>query len=363
MASLTVAALLGKIISSYMNNPTNFPRQLIPILRKPKLIILIGVILILLIFTIIQQQASQTPPPIQPATPPPPPNLPTSQPNRDLKIIWNINTNQSSFPQTLSYYQSIPISFDTQYTDNLVSYLGFAPNHLLSTNKQARLWVNGHLSLNINLPHGPLTFIDSSIPDPIQPPTLEFLLQSATQHLGNIFPSLPINPDLSTVKYLAVEPNTTAFKETSPNLAEYTSIGFRQTIEDYPIITQSGTTTPITIVLNNYGQIQQLEVISLISQYQKISDNIPVLSIEELRQIAPQQATKVSIEKIDTETDLSRVKDQTLTVNQLDLVYLSLSNDNILQPVFRLTGILSTSITSRPAVYIVPAFAKTNPQQ
>lgn len=343
-----------------MNNPTKPTFKFISILRKPKLIVLAGTILILLIFAIVQQQTTRTPSQSQSVTPPPP-NLPTPPPDRDLKIIWNIS--QSPFPQALPYYQSIPVTFNTQYTDNFISYLGFAPNHLVSTNPHTRLWVNDQLSLSINLPHGPLTFINSSPPDPTKPPSLEFLLHSAQQHLNNIFPSLQISPDLNTVKYLATDPTTPAFKETTPDQAEYTLIGFHQTIDSYSTITLSNTTTPITIILNNHGQIQQLEVISIINQYQKVSADIPLLSFEDLRQTAPQQAIKISTDKIDTETNLSQDKDHTLTVNQLDLVYLSLSNDDILQPVFRLTGLLSTPSTSTPVVYIVPAFVNTADSQ
>lgn len=344
-----------------MNNITSSLHQTILVLRKTKFVILAGIVLVLLILVIIQQQSRQTLTQPQPTTPPPSPNLPTPPPDRDLKIVWNIT--QPSLPQSLPYYQSNPVTFNTQYTDNFVSYLGFAPNHLLSTNPHTRLWVNDQLSLNINLPYGPLTFINSSLPDSTSPPSLDFLLQSATQHLNNIFPALQINPDLKNIKYLATDPNTTAFKETASDQAEYTLIGFYQTIESLPTIAPSSTTTPITIVLNNYGQIQQLEVISIINQHQKMSGNISLLSFEELTQIAPQQAIKISSDKIDTETNLTKDKDQTLTVNQLDLVYLSISNDDILQPVFRLTGTLSTSTTSFPAVFIVPAFANsTNPQ-
>lgn len=344
-----------------MNNITNFFHQTISVLRKPKFIILTGISFIILILIFIQQQSHQTPLQSLPTIPPPSPNLPSPLPDRDLKIVWNITP--PSLPKALPYYRSNPVTFNTQYTDSFVSYLGFAPNHLLSTNKQARLWVNDQLSLSINLPYGPLTFINNSLPDPIQPPSLEFLLQSATQHLNNIFPSFQINPDLNTIKYLSTDPNTTALIETTPDQAQFTLIGFQQAIESFPTITPSSTTTPITIVLNNYGQVQQLEVISIINQHQKMSGNISLLSFEELMQIAPQQAIKISSDKIDTETNLTKDKDQTLAVNQLDLVYLSISNDDILQPVFRLTGTLSTPTTSFPAVFIVPAFtSSTNPQ-
>lgn len=343
-----------------MNSFIQSLHQKISTLRKPKFIIFTGIALVLLILIIVQQQSHQTPLQSLPTIPPPSPSLPSPLPDRDLKIVWNITP--PSLPKALPYYRSSPVTFNTQYTDNFTSYLGFAPNHLVSTNSRTRLWINDQLSLNINLPHGPLTYVDSSTPDAIKPPSQEFLLQSATQHLSNIFPSLEITPDTNTIKYLTTNPETFTFTETTSDQAQFTLIGFRQVIESFPSITPSNTTTPITIILNNHGQIQQLEVTSIINQYQKISDNISLLSIEKLMEIAPQQAIKISTSKIDTETNLSKDKDQTLTVDQLDLVYLSLSNDNTLQPVFRLTGLLSTPSTSTPAIFVVPAFTNiTNP--
>lgn len=281
---------------------------------------------------------------------------PLGSTDQTLEIVWN--NPQFTPPSSLPYYSSTTSLLNSQNVNDIAQTLGFTPDQRIPTNSLNNLiWIFDKLSLSINLPFGPLSFIDANDPPDFPPTPLDSQIASAQQNLTTLFPGAQFSNQPELTQYFTVDSDSNTLQPATAASAQLTRLSFTQSIDQYPYITSSPLTSPITMVLNNLNQIQQLQVIGGASQIDQASDSLPLLTIDQLKQIAPQKARKLSSTSIETEAAVSSQSSLTFTVEKLDLAYLSLPSDKTLQPVYRLTGILTGhGIDPTPATYFVPAF-------
>lgn len=240
---------------------------------------------------------------------------------------------------------------------DLSKKFNFNNSHEIDTKRSdSYLWVSGTKSLSGTTPNGPLTYANYTLAS-----TGSF--SSKDQGLETIIKSLNNLIDTSKVQLI---PNTNSVDIFNPDLENqpgsstnpgFASADFYQSFNGIPFYPPTVNNSVLRIATNTKGDVRYLEITSGVQDYESTEPK-NLKNFETLKPRADQFAQRITFvdNEGEDEEKIRALATVHLKVTNIDLIYSSNFTDNILQPVYRISGIYTDKeIEGMPVQYIIPA--------
>ena len=182
-------------------------------------------------------------------------------------------------------------------------------------------------------------------------PADQISIQQITQKINNLLN----NPPNLQVTNTPQIPDSADYQ--SNNFQKLRFLTFTQTPNDSQLFTTTPHNSPLTVIFDSQLNIRYIEILGGYQTLKQLSTTSPI-SYSTLQQIANQKAQRLPTSpNLEQENQLNSSSRLNLTVQDINLsFFFDPQNPNILQPVYSLTGPLSTNNLNFPqSRFIVPA--------
>ncbi len=311
----------------------------------------------LIAYLVIQNPPTQIPSQPSPipqitASPIPLPQASSPLQNQDQGLIISWQTQPPQLPDKLNLYKIQTPLINNSSSQTIAQNLGFSNQDLVANQPPFLVWSKPPHSLSVNLNSNQLTFNNSSPQLPISEfPNNQIIKQNITERLNQILNS----PSQLQVIGEPVILDSSNYQNDQPD--KLRSLFFTQSPDNLPIYTTTTNNAPIIVIFDSQLNIKYLEILGGFQTITSISTSSPA-SYSNLQQTAPQKAQRLpSTNLIKQEKQLNSASQLNLTVQDIRLsFFFDPQNPNLLQPVYSLTGPLSTNDLNFPqSRFIVPA--------
>jgi len=279
--------------------------------------------------------------------------------NPKQKIIFNWSNPTPQIPETMNGYKITVPLINPGTIAKTSEILGFTVADTIKTlNNTSFMWRNDKSSLFASIDQNQIFYTRSEIPSHTNTITRDDALVNSNLIINRLFGDTftkNISNDIS-IRYLILVPGIFDAKETSdPTKANLIELGYRQTIDNFPVVALSTTPKVFTIVLDTQKNVYKIDVFGGFLGTEKTAD-IELIKYSELQLRAPEKSRRISaVASTSEETAFSKASTLNVTVKSVQLGYFQRS-DNSLFPVFLLSGTMSAkNMPDVAAEFFVPA--------
>jgi len=329
---------------------------------KNKRTLLFILFLVLIVSTILLLRSRENEPsPLEPATTPAPqisepiqkPIPERKNPSQKLSFIWRVP--EKSFPSSLPYLTINKPLINPDSIAMMSKVLEFSETDKIDVKvSHTFLWANQDHSLNATTGQN-ITYLKNQ-PPASGPFDEQTVLGTANRLMSLLFPETASDfIQKGEIKFNRLEGGFSA--KANQNNAQTATVGYQQRYNNVPIISDGPDETTISVTINPNDNIQAL---TILGGFEELTPSTPfaLLNPHDLVQIAQLEARRLpgANESLSLTRQIDISDKVQLTVTDIQLVYLSLPGQLIIQPAYLLEGSFSGSFfKSQNGRYIIPA--------
>lgn len=276
------------------------------------------------------------------------------------KLVFTWSDTATELPQSIQNYQVKTPLINADIVSNLSTLLGFKSSDRARTLKEtSALWQNSNGSLFASTSQNQLLYQQKTLPPKnISSVSKQAAIQTATDILlkyfgESFFNTLSKNPTVTFLASGQVEEDPILVDNSA--LANFIEIRFKQTIDNKPLVSLSDSTNTISLALDTAKNLYRLNISG---GYLSIatSNKTSIIDRSLIIKTAPLKAYRIgSLSDVSEESLFLQKPTLFINVKKIELSYF-LRNDNLIYPVYLLSGDMSAQDTATvPVTYLLPA--------
>lgn len=274
-------------------------------------------------------------------------------------IVYNWNNVQINIPISSKKYFISKSLVNKDTTNNLFLSFGFVSDDFVKTRKESsKTWSNKTATLFSSLDQNQIIYYKkdatpAKTSNISETEAVAISKEILSKNFGeNFISTLDSKP---SVRFLIKETNKfTPTPVSNPQDAEYIEIGFKQTIDNYPLSSISGNTNIVTVVIDNQKNLNRLEIhggyLELASQGEQ-----NLLDVNVFKAMASEKALKIS-SLSDVLQESGYLDSSNINVDVSDTFFgYFIASDNSIVPVVFISGTMqSDQLIPQTTTFVVP---------